>query len=346
MRLLIVTQKVNRHDPVLGFFCRWIEEFAKRCKFVTVICLEMGEYDLPINTKVLSLGKENKYSRVRYIIHFYKYIWRERKNYDAVFVHMNQEYILFGGLFWKFCGKKIVMWRNHYAGNILTDISSLLCNRVFCTSRYSYTAKYKKTQIMPVGINTEMFRPHPQILQISRSILMLGRVSPSKNLDLIIAALGKLKELGVSFSADIYGDALTKDKLYFESLRQEVKKLNLEEQTFFYSGVSNEKTPNIYRVHQIFINASPTGMYDKTILEAAACGCQVLAVSADAHMDVPSIVKFSADDKENLVELLKEKLETKSDNLFAQGQYEIVETKHGLGALVSSVMKELSGLSL
>src|SRR3989344_3937656 len=99
MKILIVTQKVDKNDPVLGFFHRWIEEFAKHYESLVVICLEKGEYHLPQNVKILSLGKEERISKVRYIVHFYKYIWQERKNYDAVFVHMNQEYIILG---WKF----------------------------------------------------------------------------------------------------------------------------------------------------------------------------------------------------------------------------------------------------
>ena len=57
MRLLILTQKVDINDDILGFFHRWIEEFAKRCEKVIVICLQEGRHDLPSNVKVLSLGK-------------------------------------------------------------------------------------------------------------------------------------------------------------------------------------------------------------------------------------------------------------------------------------------------
>ena len=114
MKLLIITQKVNKNDPVLGFFHRWIIEFAKYFEFVTVICLEMGEYDLPDNVKVLSLGKEERQSRLQYLIQFYWYARHERKNYDAVFVHMNQEYLILAGWLWRLVGKKVTMWRNHH----------------------------------------------------------------------------------------------------------------------------------------------------------------------------------------------------------------------------------------
>jgi len=58
MNLLIITQKIDEEDSVLGFFVRWVEEFAKRCVQVTVACLEKCAYHLPSNAKMLYLGKD------------------------------------------------------------------------------------------------------------------------------------------------------------------------------------------------------------------------------------------------------------------------------------------------
>ncbi len=59
MKLLIITQKVDMNDDVLGFMHGWVEEFSKNCEKVVVICLQKGEHDLTNNVKVLSLGKEH-----------------------------------------------------------------------------------------------------------------------------------------------------------------------------------------------------------------------------------------------------------------------------------------------
>ena len=112
-KLLIITQKVDKNDSVLGFFHGWILEFAKNYEELIVICLEKGEYDLPDNVKVLSLGKEDNVSKFVYLIRFYKYILQNRKNYDNVFVHMNVEYVILGGLVWKILRKKIGLWYMH-----------------------------------------------------------------------------------------------------------------------------------------------------------------------------------------------------------------------------------------
>src|SRR3989338_7521502 len=203
MKLLVITQKVDKNDPVLGFFHRWLEEFAKHYESIIVICLEKGAYDLPNNVKVLSLGKEDDGSRSEYILKFYKYIWEERENYDAVFVHMNQEYVILAGDLWRLLGKKIYLWRNHAKGNILTDLSVLLSNKVFCTSPQAFTARFKKTEIMPIGVDTEFFKHDPNVVRGKNSALFLGRISPVKE---VLEMIDWIKRN--NFSATIAGPIL------------------------------------------------------------------------------------------------------------------------------------------
>lgn len=271
MKLLIISQKVDKNDPVLGFFHRWVEEFAKHYENLIIICLQKGDYDLPKNVKVLSLGKEKGESRIKYLWNFYKYIWLERKNYDNVFVHMNQEYVLLGGLFWKFLGKKISLWRNHAKGNFLTLCSVWLANRVFCTSSQSFTARFKKTKIMPVGIDTDFFRPSPLIRKKSGSILFLGRISLVKKVEIFIDALNELKKLGVDFCATIAGPALPRDKEYEKMLKAKVSRYGLDDKVKFLGPVAQVEALRLYQTHELYVNLTSSGSLDKTIFEAMAC---------------------------------------------------------------------------
>jgi len=289
MKLLILTQKVDRKDPILGFFHRWIEEFAKRYEFVTVICLEKGKYDLPSNVKVLSLGKEERNSKVRYIVLFYKYIWQERKNYDAVFVHMNQEYILLGWKSWKLLGKKIYLWRNHAKGNILTNLSVLLSNKVFCTSPNSYTARFKKTILMPVGIDTDFFKPDPNTIREKGSILLLGRVSPVKK---VLEFIEWVKSKG--YRATIAGPILAEDREYGALILKSLTP-NIE----YIGPVTQEEARKLYQSHEIYANFTPAGSMDKTIIEAAACGAKL-------EVSNPDLKNFKVED--HSLKMLMDKL--------------------------------------
>lgn len=279
VKLLIVTQAIDTNDPILGFFHRWVEEFARHCESVIAACLFEGKHQLPQNVRVLSLGKESGPSRFKYTSRFFRLIWQERRNYDAVFVHQNQEYVLIAGFLWKLLGKKIYLWRNHYAGSLLTSIAVALSDAVFCTSRHSYTARYKKTVLMPVGVDLERF--HPSAVRKSRSILFLGRVAPSKHPDVLVKALGILKKDSIEFSASLSGPVSSKDEEYRTSLMRTVGELYLADNVSFREGVSHAETPKLYASHEIFVNLSDSGMYDKTLFEAAASGCIVVSRSDD-----------------------------------------------------------------
>lgn len=266
MKLLIITQKVDKNDPILGFFHRWIEEFAKHCESLVVICLEEGESRLPQNVKIVSLGKEGGHSRLKYVFRFYKYISSERKNYDVVFVHMNQEYVILGWKLWKILGKKIWFWRNHVKGNLLTRISVWVSDRVFCTSPESYTARFKKTEIMPVGIDTEFFKPDSSVVRVPGSILFLGRISPVKK---VLEFVEQFKN--TDYVVTIAGPILGADQEYGD------KVLRALSPNIRYTGpVDQVGALRLYQSHEFYANKTPAGSFDKTILEALACGCKMM----------------------------------------------------------------------
>ena len=58
MRLLFITQKVDKDDDVLGVYHEWIAGLAEKLEKVSVICLYRGRVELPDNVSVYSLGKE------------------------------------------------------------------------------------------------------------------------------------------------------------------------------------------------------------------------------------------------------------------------------------------------
>lgn len=282
MKLLIITQKVDQNDPVLGFMHGWLAAFAQKTERLTVICLQEGVHALPSNVRVLSLGKERRVSRLGYVIRFFRYTWQLRADYDAVFVHMNQEYLLLGGWLWKLLGKRCFMWRNHHSGDWWTRLAVMFCNAVFCTSKYSYTARFKKAQLMPVGIDTEVFKPTSSISSdvsstVNRNVLFLARMAPVKKPHMLIEAVSMLAKKGVRVKLDLYGDPLPADVRYYAGLKDMVKREGLNERVKFFAGIPNTQTVAVYQAHGVCVNLSSSGMYDKTMFEAMACGSLVLA---------------------------------------------------------------------
>ncbi len=340
MKLLIITQKVDENDDVLGFFHRWIEEFAKHCEQVTVICLYEGEYHLPKNVKVLSLGKEEGVSRLTYLSRFYKYIWHEHKNYNNVFVHMNQEYVLLGWSLWKLWNKKIFLWRNHAKGDWMTHLAVLFSDKVFCTSPQSFTARFKKTKIMPVGVDIDFFKPDSSVQKKFNSILFLGRIAPVKNVDIFVEVLKELKDKGVEFFATIAGGSSSKDIDYEKMIRDKVLLCGLGDRVTFTGAVPQKDTLKLYREHELYVNLTPSGSLDKTIFEAIASGLKILTLNTFFVGKLPkSWIATNPQDLESLVLKIKNNLiDSHNYNSDSQEKILIFLERHNLENLMKELM--------
>ncbi|MEK7144802.1 MAG: glycosyltransferase family 4 protein [Patescibacteria group bacterium] len=282
MRLLIVTQVVDAKDPILGFFVRWLEEFSKHAEQIEVVCLKEGTHSLPANVRVHSLGKEKGVSRMKYIFNFYTYIWELRQQYDTVFVHMNPEYLLLGGLFWRLAGKKIGFWYNHPHAGIRLRIAAQLSNKVFFTSPFAASATFPHAKRMPAGIDTDVFKPQP-VPYDRQSLYMQGRVMPSKHLAVALEALQILRKT-ISAKLILVGP---EDPTYGESLRIRFSDLVESGAVVFAGPKRNDETPPYYAAAGGSINLASAGHFDKSVLESMACETPVIT-SSPAFVDIIS----------------------------------------------------------
>lgn len=309
MKLLFITQIVDKNDLVQGIYHEWISMLAKEYEHLSVMCLYKGGHTLPDNVTLYSLGKETYgakwYARLLYLFRFYKFLLTRSHEYDRVLVHMNEEYVILGKPLWSLFGKRVSMWRNHYAGSWRTALASRLCHKVFYTSDHSYTARFKNAVKMPVGVDTTRFKKQNRIPKKENSILFLSRMSPSKRPHIFVEALLLLKEEGITFTATVCGSPIKKDVQYYKELMDKVRTLGLSSCVTFLDAVPNSETPALYQSHELFVNCSPSGMFDKTLFEAAACGDAVFAVSDDLAELTDGLSFISQDNAQSLAQVLK-----------------------------------------
>ncbi|USN94571.1 MAG: glycosyltransferase family 4 protein [Candidatus Nomurabacteria bacterium] len=326
-KILIITQIVDKNDPILGFFHSWILEFAKNFESVIVVCLKKGEYNLPSNVEVLSLGKEEGVSRIKYLFRFYKYIFSKKNNYDSVFVHMNPIYVILGGVFWKMMGKRIALWYTHKNVDMKLRLAEKLCDSVFSASKESFRLPSKKLHIMGHGIDTSKFsvinrdRDH-------RKIVSIGRVSIYKNYEPLLEAISILKKEGFETKLSIVGP---EDKNYKKKLLNLIDSLNIYDRVEFLGPISQDKIPTIYNDANIFVNLSKTGSLDKAILEAMSCGLNVLT-SNEAMSYMPEKNKCSENPQE-----IAQKIKYLSDLGIDSQARDFVTKNHELVDLIKKI---------
>lgn len=275
MKLLIITQKVDQNDGYFGFFHDWLVLFAKECETLTVISLETGTYDLPPNTRVISLGKEDGRSLVKYIYRFFKASWQYRKDYTHVFCHMNPPYVVLGAPLWKILGKTIGLWYIHRNVDFKLRIAERLADVIFTATPESFRIESKKRNFMGQAVDIEKFRRPAGSALTDRpfGIVSVGRLTPIKNLDTLIRAAKILKDRGQEVVVELVGTAVTGgDKEYEEMLHELVRELGMQNEIKFVGSIPNHEVATHYWKNNLSLNLCPTGGMDKAILESLAAG--------------------------------------------------------------------------
>jgi len=224
------------------------------------------------------------FKKIKYIFNFYKHIWQERKKYDTVFVHMNPEYVVLGGLFWRLTGKKIGLWYTHKTIDLKLRLAERLSHIIFTASPESFRLPSKKVKIVGHGIDINKFKVQSAKFKVNDNyplsnfkIITVGRIAPIKNLRALVEAAEILKSKGFDFKIKIAGAPIFKrDETYFEELKNIIKEKKLEKKIVFVGSVPHKNIAEFYREGDLFVNFSDTGSIDKAMLEAMAAGLPVL----------------------------------------------------------------------
>lgn len=288
MKLLICTQAIDKDDSNLGFFHRWVEEFAEHCERVTVICLREGEHLLPSNVHVFSLGKEAGASRFIRVRRFYSYIQELKNDYDAVFVHMNPEYVVLGGYFWHRWGKKITLWYTHKSVDFKLRLAMRFVDEVFTASNESFRIRSPKVNVIGHGIDTESFKPDIKEGSIETRIVTAGRISPSKHIVEMLCVLDELYKRNEKFKFTILGAPFTPtEKRYAKVLNDEILSRPYSARIHMAGALPQEQVPTLLNEQDVFFNFSTTGSMDKAVLEALAVGVPAISTN-EAFKDILS----------------------------------------------------------
>lgn len=341
MRLLILTQKMDRTDGVLGFMHHWVEQLAARMEFISVICLQRGTVNLPENVRVVSLRKEERIKRWRYLLWLGRHLWRLRVDYDTVWVHMNPEYVILAGWWWKLSGKKIFLWYNHQQGGVRAWLAAHLADRIFYTSPQAYMRRFAHAVAMPVGVDTEQFAP-ATALPPPRTVVSVGRISPIKNIEILLAALIKLQAVGHDFKFTLVGEIDAVPVEFFQKIKKLLAPLQAAGVLQQLGKVPNEFLPEILARQELLANLTPPGSFDKVQIEAMASGTLVLSANTALQEILPTEFLVTEIIEEQVMEKIQQiwQLSIAEKEKIHHINREYVVAKHGLDKLLTKLVKQ------
>jgi glycosyltransferase involved in cell wall biosynthesis len=276
MKLLITTQSVDMHDPILGFFHGWIEEFAKHFTEVHVICLQEGKHTLPPHVFVYSLGKESGESRLKYTFRFYKFFAKIffGVRVDYVFFHMGAIYNIMAAPFFlvrTILETQFYWWKAHGHINALGRLALVFVDRVYTSTESGFRVDTKKRRVIGQAIDAKKFQFPSGTTSRSEEGIFVGRITPIKRIQDLIEVAAILKEGHPHLTWSIVGPV--HDAPYYGSLKELCVAKGVADRVIFVGTKTQTELATLYARARVFLNPSRTESMDKTVLESVLCGC-------------------------------------------------------------------------
>lgn len=288
MKLLIINQKMDETDAVLGIYVNWINEFANQCEHVHVITQHKGKANVNKNVTIHSLGKEKKASKPTQVLRFYKLLNKLLPEVDAAVVHMIPLWVILGGPLYKLHKTPVFLFYAHKHTDAKLKLAARISAGVFSSTPGSITLQSPKITLVGQGIPVSklMFKNKDRGLPKTIKMITIGRLTPRKDYLTILDACTQLNNQDIPFTLNIIGPAITQEEQdYHQDIKQYIKKNKLQKQVTLAGSVPHNAIHNAYHSADILINAASTTGADKVVFEAAATGC--IPIACD-----PALIQF------------------------------------------------------
>ncbi len=278
MKLLFITQVLDRQDAVLGFVPRWIDSFAKQVERVRVIALSIGDLSgLDSNVDVRVVGRQGTLRR--YLR--YRSFLREafvKDGFDTVLAHMIPRYSSVAAGPARRAGARHFLWYTHGAVDHRLRKAERVVEHIFTASEESMRLDTPKKVVTGHGIDLAHFDARGTVPLGAPRLLSVGRMTPSKDPLTLIEALALLIAEGRDVNLDIVGGGLAAgDSEYEAGVRRRIDELALNKRVVMHQSVPYLRIPDYFRRASVCVNSSFTGSVDKVVLEAMACERPVLS---------------------------------------------------------------------
>ncbi len=349
MRLLFLTQVLDREDAVLGFVPRWVEGLARECERVRVIALAAGKsLALPANVDVRVLGREGvvkRYLRNRRFLGEALH----KDGFDTILAHMVPRYALLAAGPARRAGARLFLWYTHGGVDSRLRRSERCVEKIFTASEESLRLATPKKVVTGHGIDLDHFDARGIEPATPPRLIAVGRMTPAKDPVTLIEALALLLRRGLVLDLDLVGDVLAPgDQAYRAEVLQKIKTLGLEQRVHLHGSVPYRDIAPLYHRATALVSASRTGSVDKVVLEAMAAGRAVFT-SNDAcarllrECDPKGGFQFPAGAAGELASRLEAYLALAPSERAALGRdlRQIVSRDHEVGRLMAHLVREM-----
>ena len=345
MRLVILTQVLDRRDAVLGFFHAWCERFAQEVDELVVVAQEVGEVELPANVRVVSLGRERGAGRNLMALRLFRCVigLRGGGGPTVIWGHMVPRFILNAAPAAWLRGFPMYLWYTHKGVDRSLRLACRFVRAVFTASAESFRHEgaYDRRVVTGHGIDGSQFgqATGPRAVDV----LAVGRLCPTKGQVELLDAVELLDPVpSVEFAGDVLLDA---DLPYKELLVE--RAASLDGSVTLLGAVPHIEVADVMRRARVLVNTSRTGSVDKVVLEAMAAGAIPLTCNesfvAVFDEELQQRLMFRHDHPDDLAEKLRAVLALSDEERDALGARlrDIVLRDHDLDRLIPAMVARM-----
>ncbi len=303
MRGIVVTQRIDPADPVLGAAAAKVAALAKLLDEVVVLVDGAVDDALPANCRVRPYRARTRAGRG---LRFERALSRElarRPRPAFVLAHMCPIYAVLAAPLARPLRVPVLLWFTHWRASRLLRLAERLSSAVVTVEERTFPLDSRKVVPIGHGIDLGGFpcvgRPERRPLRL----LALGRTSPAKGLDTIVRAAAATP--GVSL--DVVGPSVTdEERQHRAELERLVAELDVGDRVALRDAVPRGSVPALLAEVDALVNNMRAGATDKVVYEAAATCLPVLASNPALDTFLPAGLRFQQDDPESLAARLRE----------------------------------------
>lgn len=277
MRVLFVTQVIDRTHENLGAIHGWIEALAGEVERVHAVALQVGETRLPRNVSTYSLGKDRGHGKARQLLDFQSLVARLAlgREVDVFFPHMIPRYAMLLAPYRLLLRIPSVMWYSHNTADLRLRVASRFVDSFVTVSRDSFPLASDRCEVVGHGIETDVFAPVPREQGGPTRFLSLGRICARKDQDTLVSAADALVNRMGRRDVEVViagGPLVEEDHAYLARLRRRVDELELGSHVRFTGSVPHSEAVHLVQASDFFVNMHVEGGLGKAVLEAMSCG--------------------------------------------------------------------------
>lgn len=301
-KLVFITQQVDPGHPALAATVPKLRALADLVDEVVVLADGAVDSVLPPNCRVRTFRAGHKAGRG---IRFEAALTRELRDLrgGAVVAHMCPIYAVLAAPLVRPLRIPLVLWFTHWRASRLLRAAERVSTAVASVDVRSFPLDSRKVCAIGHGIDIGEFPCSPGRDSPGTRLLVLGRYSPAKGLDVVLRAVA---ESGAEVALDVYGPSLSdEEREHRGELERLASDLGIEGRTVLGDAVPRTEIPGLFATHDALVNNMRAGAPDKVVYEAAAGCLPVLASNPVFDSLLDEEQRFRREDPAGLAERIR-----------------------------------------